>query len=179
MSIEQIEAHTLKQWLAAGEAVVLDVRTPAEFASEHIEGAIHLEHGPSADLSSRFAGKKLVFQCGGGGRSQRACEAFRTLDDEAPLYNLAGGIRGWKAAGLPTASYAVCMSRKKPKRTIPLERQVMLAVGLLLMLLTVLIHVVNPQLYLLVGLIGAGLTVAGLTGFCGLAILLSKMPWNR
>jgi hypothetical protein len=38
---------------------------------------------------------------------------------------------------------------------------------------------VNPAFFALAGLVGAGLTVAGATGFCGMARLLALAPWNR
>jgi len=38
---------------------------------------------------------------------------------------------------------------------------------------------VAPEFYLLSGFVGAGLTMAGVTGFCGMARLLALMPWNR
>ena len=38
---------------------------------------------------------------------------------------------------------------------------------------------VHPNWVFLCAFFGAGLTMAGSTGWCGLAILMSKMPWNR
>ncbi|MFN3400784.1 MAG: YgaP-like transmembrane domain [Ferrovibrio sp.] len=38
---------------------------------------------------------------------------------------------------------------------------------------------VSPWFILLSGFVGAGLMMAGLTGFCGMARLLAAMPWNR
>ncbi|HBT4793321.1 TPA: DUF2892 domain-containing protein, partial [Klebsiella quasipneumoniae subsp. similipneumoniae] len=37
----------------------------------------------------------------------------------------------------------------------------------------------NGGFFLLSGAVGAGLTFAGVTGFCGMARLLAIMPWNR
>nr|WP_275042777.1 YgaP-like transmembrane domain [Neisseria bacilliformis] len=37
----------------------------------------------------------------------------------------------------------------------------------------------TPVLYWLAAFVGAGLLTAGLTGFCGMAKLLSHMPWNK
>ena len=38
---------------------------------------------------------------------------------------------------------------------------------------------VSPWFYLIDVMVGAGLLTAGLTGFCGMARLLAKMPWNH
>lgn len=88
------------RWLAAGEAVLIDVRSPGEFLAEHIAGAISLPLNtlPGAlDPKAVPAGRKLIFQCLKGGRSTQAC-AIVALPGS---YNLVGGIDAWKAAGLP------------------------------------------------------------------------------
>ncbi|TPV43003.1 YgaP-like transmembrane domain, partial [Pantoea eucalypti] len=40
-------------------------------------------------------------------------------------------------------------------------------------------YTLDSRLFLLSGVIGAGLIFSGVTGFCGMATLLQKMPWNR
>jgi hypothetical protein len=62
---------------------------------------------------------------------------------------------------------------------LPLMRQVQLVAGLLVLIGTGLAYFVNPGFLGLTGFVGAGLTLAGSTGFCGMAELLAKMPWNR
>lgn len=62
---------------------------------------------------------------------------------------------------------------------LPLMRQVQIAAGALILLGVVLGYAVNSGFFLLSGFVGAGLTFAGLTGFCGMARLLAVMPWNR
>jgi len=65
------------------------------------------------------------------------------------------------------------------KKAIPLMQQVQLAIGLGVLTGAILALTVNPYWVLLCAFFGAGLTMAGSTGWCGLAILMSKMPWNR
>jgi hypothetical protein len=60
-----------------------------------------------------------------------------------------------------------------------LERQVRLAAGLLLLSSVVLALTVYPPMVYLAGFVALGLTGAGLTDFCPMALLLAKMPWNR
>jgi hypothetical protein len=60
-----------------------------------------------------------------------------------------------------------------------LERQVRLAAGLLVIAgVTLALTTALPWIYL-AGFVGAGLTMAGLTGFCPTASLLGVLPWNR
>jgi len=58
-------------------------------------------------------------------------------------------------------------------------RQVQIAAGLLILLGVLLGFLVDPLWFGLAAFVGAGLTVAGVTGWCGMARLLAVMPWNR
>ncbi len=58
-------------------------------------------------------------------------------------------------------------------------RQVQITAGLLILTGIVLGWAVNPIFYALSAFVGAGLTFAGATGWCGMAMLLKTMPWNR
>lgn len=171
MAIKTIDAATLKQWLDKGEAVLVDVREPAEHAAENIKGAALL---PLSSVSKSAlppcSDKKLVIHCRKGGRGGSACEKLLAEDPMLDIYNLEGGIEAWNRAGLTVVSSG--------KFFLPLDRQVQLAIGLLLITASMLGALSTPIWFLFTGLIGAGLTIAGLTGFCGLAIIMAKMPWN-
>ncbi|WP_292071733.1 rhodanese-like domain-containing protein [Brevundimonas sp. UBA7534] len=105
MSVAVVSVEEAAAWLQAGEAVLIDVREPDEYAAAHIEGAIlaPLSQMPAAwqalDLP---ADKTIIVQCLKGGRSHQVC-AFvgPTAADGQPLFNLTGGIQAWHAAGLP------------------------------------------------------------------------------
>jgi hypothetical protein len=86
-------------------------------------------------------------------------------------YKLAGGIEGWKQAGLPVVT--------DDRQPIEINRQVMIAAGSLVLLFVLLGGLVAPAFCLLAGLIGAGLVFGGVSGWCGMAKLLEAMPWNR
>ena len=58
-------------------------------------------------------------------------------------------------------------------------RQVQIAAGVLILLGVALGYSVSSAFFLLSAFVGAGLTLAGVTGFCGMARLLAVMPWNR
>jgi len=172
MALRTIDAKTLKTWLDNNEAVLVDVREPAEHAAENITGATLL---PLASVHKSTlppcAGKKLVIHCRKGGRGGSACQKLLAEDPSLDIYNLEGGIEAWNAAGFTTASSG--------KAFLPLDRQVQLTIGLLLVTGSVLGTMFSPAWFLLTGVIGAGLTVAGLTGFCVLALVMAKMPWNQ
>ena len=83
---------------------------------------------------------------------------------------LEGGVTAWEQAGLPV---------KRGKTVLSLERQVRVAAGLLVLTGVVLGFLVHPAFFGLAAFVGAGLTFAGLTDWCGMAMLLAKMPWNQ
>ena len=81
-----------------------------------------------------------------------------------------GGITAWKAAGLPVASSGKGLS---------IFRQVQIIVGGLIAFLVVLGLTGLTVGFIIAGILGGALFFAGLTGWCGLAMLLRKMPWNK
>ncbi|MFO1051541.1 MAG: rhodanese-like domain-containing protein [Planctomycetota bacterium] len=83
------------------ELIVLDVRTPMEFAMHRIEGAVLL---PIQELQMRLLeldrGARYLVTCEHGVRSRMACDYLHGLGF-ASLRNLTGGMANWIAAGLP------------------------------------------------------------------------------
>lgn len=65
------------------------------------------------------------------------------------------------------------------KQPLELMRQVQMAAGGLILTGAALGTFVHPSFYGLCAFVGAGLFLAGATGFCGMARLLAVMPWNR
>ncbi len=167
----EVDALTARQWLDAGQAVLVDVREPAEHASAHIADATLLPLGQlQADRLPDHAGKKLVIHCHAGGRSAKAC---RQLQEQAGIeaYSMAGGIEAWKRAGLPVSQLS-----NRPR--LDVQRQLQLTIGVGVLTGVLLGAFVWPWFLLLAGLFGAGLTMAGITGLCPLAILIARLPWN-
>lgn len=151
---------------------VLDVRTPGEFQSAHIRGAYNVpldtlgEH--SAEISSNVQ-SAVVLVCQSGGRAHKAEQALRHAG-MTNLHVLEGGMNAWRAAGLPIAVV---------KHRLSLERQVRIVAGFLAATGGLLGFFVNPAFALLPALIGSGLAVAGITDWCWMGLLLSRMPHNR
>ena len=152
-------------------AVLVDVREADEHARERIPGARHYPLSrPEAQNPARPGDEVLIFHCRSGART-RANANRLAASTGCEAYILEGGIDAWKKAGLPVA-----LDRRQP---IEIMRQVQIAAGSLILIGVLLGYLANPLFFLLSGFVGAGLTVAGVTGFCGMARLLAVMPWNR
>ena len=89
----------VKALLDSGTITLVDVREPAEFAAERIEGAV-LHPLSSFDPAALPPGR-LVFQCGVGKRSLMALQR-RAAAGFGQGQHLQGGLAAWKQAGLPT-----------------------------------------------------------------------------
>jgi len=104
MTVVNLTPEEVHAALEGGQTLLIDVREPSEFEAERIEGAINMplsSFDPSALPTGD--GKRLILSCAGGVRSVTALNAAQGagLDIEE---HLAGGLRAWKAAGLPTES---------------------------------------------------------------------------
>lgn len=94
-----VTAQTVLTWLAAGEAVLIDVREPDEYADEYIPGSV-LVPLSSLDPAALPAapGKRRVLQCLTGKRSATALARLAEQGIEN-LFHLDGGLLAWKIAG--------------------------------------------------------------------------------
>jgi len=85
------------------DALVIDVREPAEFAAGHLLGAKNLPlarlAAPGADVAKR-KDRPVIVYCDGSDRAGKAASALKKLGF-ARVLNLAGGIKAWQDAGLP------------------------------------------------------------------------------
>jgi thioredoxin len=87
-------------------AQILDVRTPEEFASEHIENAVNVDWLGSdfvANAEKLDKSKPVFVYCKSGGRSSKAAAKLAELGFKN-IYELQGGILKWSAAGLSKPS---------------------------------------------------------------------------
>ncbi len=96
------EAFTLIQ--NNPDFVIIDVRTPGEFAEGHIENAINLDYYSETfrdELDKRDKNKTYIIYCRSGGRSGNALTIMDGLNF-GEVYNVLGGMNSWKAEELPT-----------------------------------------------------------------------------
>lgn len=100
-TVAQITSTDLLHRIGAGEVSVIDVRGASEWAAGHLPAAIHIPLGHLPDRRREIpAGKPVVVQCQGGGRSSIAASLLERLG-VANVINLEGGLGAWRAAGLP------------------------------------------------------------------------------
>jgi rhodanese-related sulfurtransferase len=165
-----VEAGELKRWLEQGGTTLIDVRGADEHARERIPGA---EPMPLATLDpARILARpgRVVLHCQSGMRSRQAAEEVRAAGG-TEVWELAGGLQAWKRAGLPVEGDA--------RAPLPIMQQVQIVAGSLIVLGFVLGLVLAPAWHLLSGFVGAGLIFAGISGRCGMASLLARLPYNR
>lgn len=105
MNVGKIDAF--KEILATGEAVVVDVRTPDEYAAGHIEGAINVPLNTIAQSLDKFpTDKPVMVYCASGHRAGMATSALRILGyDNVRAHS--PGWKGWSEAGEPVSTDAV------------------------------------------------------------------------
>ncbi len=152
--------------------LLLDVRTPGEFDFEYIRGSLcdPLQGLDAKAWAAKLDGaRRCVVVCQGGTRAKQAAEQLESAGAKN-IVVLEGGVNAWKSAGKP------CL--RGERRVLPLDRQVRITIGLMVLAGTGLGAFVAPAWYGLAAFAGAGLVFAGITDLCPLAILVGKMPWN-
>ncbi|OYV05005.1 MAG: sulfurtransferase [Verrucomicrobiales bacterium VVV1] len=164
-----ISPKSLSDQLQHGKSFrLIDVRTPAEHAEIHIEGS-HLMPLDRLDAAAIKGAGPCVLVCRSGKRAEQARQKLSAAGCE-DLTILEGGVIAWDQAGLPVV---------RGRKAISLERQVRIAAGLMVLSGVVLGTWVHPGFYGLSAFVGAGLTFAGITDWCGMAMILAKAPWNQ
>ena len=151
------------------DTVLVDVRSPLEFEGNWIDGATNI---PLEELDRRLdeipEQREVVVVCRTGVRATIAAEALARGGRRARV--LEGGMQAWRRARLPM---------REGRRRLPVDRQVQLIAGSMILTGVALGTLVNPWFLGIAAFFGAGLTFAGATGTCGLAHVLFKLPWNR
>lgn len=153
------------------DTLVVDVRTPGEFETVHIDGAINLPLDQVDAHLQRIvadAGGRMVLICQSGQRARQAQEKLANAGlPEVSVLN--GGMNAWVGAGAPV---------RRGRQRWSLERQVRLVTGLIV-LLSIVVSAWAPEARFVAGLIGAGLTFAAFTNTCAMGMLLSRLPYNQ
>ena len=174
---ELLEAQTSPAELVArrqdGQRLaLLDVRTPSEFQTEHVPGSENVPLDQLASVRDQIRSDltwPVVLICPSGTRARQA-QRLLAEANTAAVEVLDGGLAAWQAAGLPVV---------RGRARWGLERQVRAIAGALVLAGTLGSLLVWPPLIFLAVFVGAGLLFAGLTDFCGMALLLARLPYNR
>lgn len=162
----------LQKILAVQPALpVIDVRTPVEFAEVHVPQARNIPLDELApDTLPLSKDQPVYLLCRSGQRATKAAAKFARDGFTLPIV-VEGGTLAWIEAHLPVTRGSV--------KVISLERQVRIVAGSLVLTGVLLGCFVHRGFYSLAGFVGAGLAFAGVTDFCGMGLLLAKLPWNR
>lgn len=112
--------------------------------------------------------KPVVFTCNSGRRTKNSSDLLEQLA-AGEAWQMEGGATAWDKAGLPVV---------RGRRSLPMFRQIQIGAGGMV-LLGLALGLAWPQWLWLSAFVGAGLVFAGVTGFCGLGLLLARMPWNK
>ncbi|NCF54767.1 MAG: DUF2892 domain-containing protein [Planctomycetia bacterium] len=168
----EITAQQTHELLENDEFVLIDVREQIENDFENIKGALHIPVSKFAMNRVREISveSKPIFFCRTGVRSAQILA--KVASEGISAGHLEGGIVAWKSANLPVNKTGIGFG-------IDVMRQTQIMIGLLIVLCSSLAYSVNDIWNYGTGLIGLGLLVAGMTGYCGMSNLISLFPWNR
>lgn len=154
--------------------LMIDVRSPAEFRTRHIQGAHSL---PLVSVSARCVRKlqsrsqqPVYLLCQSGGRAVQAASKLLSQDAELVTFVVEGGTEACEV-DLPINTHG--------SGVIAMERQVRIAAGSLVLIGAILGALVHPNFHWLSGVIGASLVFSGISNSCGMARVLAVMPWNK
>ncbi len=174
MTEKQIGLKDLKEMIAVGDekTLFLDVRSAEECYAAFVPGFVNI---PTAELGKheqalvRF--ERYVVLCASGMRARQAASNLEQLFPGKEVMVLKGGLNSVAQGAEKELSRA--------GRILPVQQQMQIGAGSMIILATLLGTLVNPAAYLLAGGIGFGLLYAGCTGRCSVSRMLAHMPWNK
>lgn len=162
---DRVTAETLRGLIGKRGVVALDVREEDEYRYEHIAGTVNLPLSRmSRSLAALRKDQDIYVLCRSGVRTNQAI-GILTSSGYPRARCVEGGLEAWKAARFPL---------ERSGGPLPILRQVQIVVGALILL-----SALHPKVHWVGWLMGAGLLFAGLSGWCGMAAVLARLPWNR
>lgn len=168
-----VDATTLRGWIERQEDLLLiDVRAAGEFETSHIRGSYHVPLPLLKEHTPEFAARMdthVVLICQSGVRAEQARQRLGTVGLDGAMV-LSGGVPAYAAAGGDIV---------RGRSSWALERQVRMAAGSLVLAGMLAGRFISPNLRVIAGTIGAGLTYSAATNSCAMGRALSWMPWNR
>ena len=103
---QNISVSEFQEKLAAkSNAILLDVRTPEEYANGHLQQSTLLDFTDTnfkTNVSKLDRSKPIFVYCAAGGRSSKALKLMQELGFKE-VYNMIGGFSAWEAKGFPSA----------------------------------------------------------------------------
>ena len=158
--------------------VIIDVRERDEYAIEHVKHSINVPLSVFAMVApgvlNQLKDKKIMFMCFSGIRATQATSLASNMgfnaEHDYSSYN--GGLKQWKIDGNEVI-------KGDSKSILPLQRQVQLIIGALVMVFGGLGMWYEPWFSVAAAATGLGLFLAGATGYCLMAQIVGLLPWNR
>lgn len=148
----------------------IDVRTGGEYKGSHISG---VQNVPLSDIDKQAQRlsqyEEIYVSCHNGMRTKQAIKKLQSHGLNA--IPVEGGIVAWRKAGFALA--------EGKRGAISVMRQVQIIFGLLALSGLLLSQFVHPAFIGLTYFVGIGLLIAGSTGWCGFAMVLDILPWNK
>lgn len=169
--MKECTVTALSDKMALGGVTLIDVRDWPEFAGGRIAGSRLI---PLAQITSRSneidRSREVHLICRTGRRSAEAAKHLESLGFEN-VVNVTGGFEAWKKENLPFD--------RDEKAPWSIERQVRFTAGLIVFVGVLLSIFVHAYFIIVPAFIGFGLAFTATIDWCGMGILISKMPWNR
>ncbi len=161
----------LREAIQQGDCQVVDVREYVEYAGGHVPGARNIPLGELSQRATELDEKRPIYViCQSGRRSAEAAKRLREMGF-ADVISITGGTQAWREQGWPL--------EREARAPWSLERQVRLVAGALVLVGSLASVWVSPHFVWLAAFVGAGLVFAAVTNWCGMALLLARLPWNR
>ena len=114
LGVYEVDAKIVRQWLEAGEIILVDVRETSEYEQEHISGSVLCPLSVfNPNLFPKIPDKVVVIHCAIGKRSAAAAKQL-IKNGHSRIANLQGGIKAWKNSGGPTEVHIP--NTEKPKK---------------------------------------------------------------
>jgi rhodanese-related sulfurtransferase len=104
-TVTHVDAAGAATLIRERRVVILDIRTPEEYADGHIAGSTNIDFS-TRDFEKRLSAlnrtNTYLVHCASGGRSTRSLESFKKLGFKSVVH-LDGGFRAWKKGEQPVA----------------------------------------------------------------------------
>lgn len=172
-TLTTIEAAELRERIARDtELMIVDVRTPAEFESQHIRGAYNVPLSLLSEHTREFADRfrcEVVLVCQSGVRAEEARLRLQEAGLDAASV-LAGGTSAYEAAGGEVV---------RGRQRWAVDRQMRLVAGSLVLGGFLGARLVARPIGWLSAAVGAGLAFSAVRNACPMVSVLTRMPWNR
>ncbi len=180
-----VRAEAITQ-IDPNEGIIVDVRTLMEHGEKHLAfGHAHApldELNPTDFMMRRGLDKDsgVYLLCRSGKRATQAAEKF-IAEGYRNVHVIEGGIIACENSGHEVQGHAANKDvlPAQAKGPISLERQVRIAAGTIAASGALLGLMINPLFGLIPLFVGGGLIFAGVTDRCGMALILTKAPWNK